>query len=79
MAVVESGPTQVQRVLAKGPIPNAFPTLEQARNDPGRLERILWMESNRFAQLLDNLSPERLEKTSRTRSETSVRSAPLVA
>jgi zinc protease len=27
----------------------------------GRLERILWMESNRFAQLLDNLSPERLE------------------
>src|SRR5207248_8608312 len=40
MAVVESGPTQVQRVLAKGPIADPFPTLEQARNDPGRLERI---------------------------------------
>ena len=34
MAVVESGPTEVQRVLAKGPIPDPFPTLDQARNDP---------------------------------------------
>ena len=40
MAVVESGPTQVQRVLAKGPIADPFPTLEQARNDPQRLARI---------------------------------------
>src|SRR2546423_14643072 len=40
MAVVESGPTQVQGVLAKGPIPDPFQTLDEARNDPGRLERI---------------------------------------
>ena len=40
MAVVESGPTQVQSVLAKGQIADPFPTLDQARNDPQRLERI---------------------------------------
>src|SRR5213594_3857138 len=40
MAVVERGPTQVQQVLAKGAIADPFPSLEQARNDPGRLERI---------------------------------------
>jgi glutamine synthetase len=40
MAVVESGPTEVQRVLGKGPIPDPFPTLDQARNDPHRLEKI---------------------------------------
>src|SRR5690242_18217212 len=40
MAVVERGPTQVQRVLAKGPIADPFATLEEARNDPDRLERI---------------------------------------
>src|SRR3954471_4833423 len=36
MALVESGPTQVQRVLAKGPIPDPFPTLDDARNDRDR-------------------------------------------
>src|SRR3954467_5399157 len=40
MAVVESGPTQVQRVLAKGAIADPFPTLEAARSDPGRQEKI---------------------------------------
>src|SRR5690349_20386696 len=40
MAVVERGPTQVQRVLAKGPIADPFATLEEARNDPDRLEKI---------------------------------------
>src|SRR5712691_9702158 len=40
MAVVESGPNQVQRVLAKGSIADPFPTLEQARHDPERLEKI---------------------------------------
>ena len=40
MAVVESGPTQVQQVLGRGPIPDPFPTLDQARHDPGRLEKI---------------------------------------
>ena len=40
MAVVESGPTQVQKVLAKGSIADPFATLEQARHDPGRLEKI---------------------------------------
>src|SRR3954467_15131855 len=40
MAVVESGPTQVQRVLAKGAIADPFRTLEAARSDPGRLEKI---------------------------------------
>src|SRR5437660_12454961 len=40
MAVVESGPTQVQRVLGKGPIPDPFPTLDQARHDPDRHEKI---------------------------------------
>src|SRR5256886_10181524 len=40
MAVVESGPTQVQQVLAKGSIADPFPSLEQARSDPGRLEKI---------------------------------------
>ena len=34
MAVVEKGPTQVQEVLAKGPVPNPYPTLDVARNDP---------------------------------------------
>src|SRR2546423_13179354 len=41
MAVVETGPTtQVQTVLAKGPIVDPFPTLEQARNDPARRSKI---------------------------------------
>jgi glutamine synthetase len=40
MAVVESGPTQVQQVLAKGAIPDPFPTLDAARSDPGRLAQI---------------------------------------
>ena len=40
MAVVEKGPTQVQEVLAKGPVPDPFPTLDVARNDPARLDRI---------------------------------------
>src|SRR5919198_5079595 len=40
MAVVESGPTQVQGVLAKGPIPDPFSTLDEARHDPGRHEKI---------------------------------------
>src|SRR5437764_352414 len=40
MAVVESGPTQVQRGLAKGVIADPFPTLEDARSDPGRQEKI---------------------------------------
>src|SRR5438093_5574719 len=40
MAVVESGLTQVQEVLAKGPISDPFPTLDDARNDPGRREGI---------------------------------------
>src|SRR5947209_18590087 len=40
MAVVESGPAQVQGVLAKGPIPDPFPTLDQARHDPDRHEKI---------------------------------------
>jgi glutamine synthetase len=40
MAIVEAVPTQVQTVLAKGPIPNPPPTLEQARNDPARREQI---------------------------------------
>src|SRR5919201_4008180 len=41
MAVVESAPAQVQGVLAKGPIPDPFPTLDEARHDPGRHEKIL--------------------------------------
>src|SRR5947207_11323418 len=40
MAVVESGPTQVQRVLAKGAIADPFPPREAARSDPGRQEKI---------------------------------------
>src|ERR1041384_5901493 len=40
MAVVEQGPTQVQRVLAKGPIADPIPTLDQARSDSNRLARI---------------------------------------
>src|SRR5919202_864689 len=40
MAVVESGPTQVQQVLAKGGIPDPFSTLDAARNDPGRRAQI---------------------------------------
>src|SRR5438034_6834128 len=40
MAVVESGPVQVQRVLAKGAVADPFSTLEAARADPGRQEKI---------------------------------------
>src|SRR5438034_2489766 len=40
MAVVESGPSEVQRVLGRGPIHDPFPTLDQARHDPDRLEKI---------------------------------------
>ncbi len=40
MATVEAGPTQIQSVLAKGPIPDPLPTLEKARSDPARRERI---------------------------------------
>src|SRR6266511_351747 len=40
MATVQTGLTQVQNVLAKGPIPDPIPTLEEARNDPGRREKI---------------------------------------
>ena len=40
MAIVEPAPTQVQTVLAKGPIPDPSPTLEQARNDPARRKQI---------------------------------------
>src|SRR6266508_942574 len=40
MAVVDSSSTQVQQVLAKGPIPDPFPTLDAARSDPGRLAQI---------------------------------------
>src|SRR6184192_4800714 len=40
MAVVERGPTQVQVVLAKGAVPNPYPTLDLARNDPARLDKI---------------------------------------
>src|SRR5919197_3610787 len=40
MAVVESGPTQVQEVLAKWAIADPFPTLDEARNDPCRREQI---------------------------------------
>src|SRR5439155_19883195 len=40
MAVVESGPPEVQRVLGKGPIPDPFPTRDLARHDPGRHEQI---------------------------------------
>src|SRR5918992_1655473 len=40
MATVESGPTLVQNVLAKGGIPDPFPTLEEARSDPGRRQKI---------------------------------------
>src|SRR6266542_4367821 len=39
MAVVESGPAEVQRVLANGPIPDPFPTLDKARHDPERHEK----------------------------------------
>src|ERR1051325_1999708 len=48
MAVVESGPNQVQRVLARGPIADPIPTLDQARSDPGRLEKI-----RRIRKLID--------------------------
>ena len=47
MAVVESGPTQVQRVLAKGAIADPFPTLEAARSDPGRQEKIRQIRRSR--------------------------------
>ena len=40
MAAVEKGPTQVQEVLAKGPVANPYPTLDEARSDPARLEKI---------------------------------------
>ena len=40
MAVVERGPTQIQEVLAKGPVPDPHPTLEAARNDPARRAKI---------------------------------------
>ena len=40
MAVVETGTSQVQTVLAKGGIPDPFPTLEDARSDTGRREKI---------------------------------------
>jgi glutamine synthetase len=40
MATVQTGLTQVQNVLAKGPIPDPIATLEEARNDPGRREKI---------------------------------------
>src|SRR6267142_689885 len=40
MAVVESGPSEVQRVLGKGPIPDPFPTLDLARSDADRQEKI---------------------------------------
>src|SRR5215210_2782421 len=40
MAVVESGPTQVQTVLARGGIADPPATLDEARSDPARRERI---------------------------------------
>jgi len=40
MAVVEAGPTLVQSVLAKGGIPDPLATLDKARSDPTRRERI---------------------------------------
>src|SRR5918992_4596969 len=40
MAVVESGPSEIQTVLSKGGIPDPFPTLAEARSDPGRRQRI---------------------------------------
>ena len=40
MAAVEKGPTQVQEVLAKGPVANPYPTLDEAQSDPARLEKI---------------------------------------
>src|ERR1700726_2705394 len=40
MAVVEKGPTQVKEGLAKGLVPNPSPTLDLARNDAARLEKI---------------------------------------
>ena len=45
MAVVEKGPTQVQRVLAKGPVPDPFSTLDDARHDPGRHAKIQQIRS----------------------------------
>ena len=40
MATVESGPTLVQSVLAKGSIADPIPTLEEARSDPARKKGI---------------------------------------
>ncbi|MDQ3994206.1 MAG: hypothetical protein M3265_05375, partial [Actinomycetota bacterium] len=40
MGVVEKGATQVQAVLSKGGVPDPFPTLDEARNDEGRREKI---------------------------------------
>src|ERR671911_744605 len=39
MATAEAGPTQVQSILAKGPIPDPIPTLDEARSDPGRRQK----------------------------------------
>ena len=36
MAVVESGQTEVQRVLARGPIADPLPTLEEGAEVAGR-------------------------------------------
>lgn len=36
---------QVQEVLARGPVPDPRPTLEEARADPARLERIRELEN----------------------------------
>ena len=40
MATVESGPTPVQSVLAKGSIADPTPTLDEARSDPERKKKI---------------------------------------
>ena len=40
MATVESGASQIQTVLAKGGISDPFPTLEQARGDAARRQKI---------------------------------------
>src|SRR5919106_1399521 len=40
MATAEAGPTQVQSILAKGPIPDPIPTLDEARSDSGRRQKI---------------------------------------
>ena len=40
MAKAAAAPTQIQTVLAKGPIPDPIPTLEEARSDAGRRKQI---------------------------------------